>query len=82
MITKRPVGVSFPKDATQNSTPRGTLPVPSIRSGTGRGDIGFDRGNLLELLARSFNDLTAVSMQWTQGVASFGKETPTDLVHT
>jgi len=59
----RSMGVSFPKDATQNSTPRGTLPVLSIRSGPGRGDIGFDRGDLLELLARSFNDLTAVSLQ-------------------
>jgi len=44
MTTKRPVGVSFPKDATQNSTPRGTLPVPSIRSETGRENIGFDQG--------------------------------------
>ena len=63
MTTNWSVGVSFPKDATQNSTPRGTLPLPSIRFGTGRENIGFDRGDLLELLGRSVNHLTAVSMQ-------------------
>jgi len=63
MTTNQSVGVSFPKDETQNSTPRGTLPVPSIRSETGRENTGFDRGDLLELLGRSVNDLIAVSLQ-------------------
>jgi len=50
MTTDWSVGVSFPKDATQDPPPRGTLPVPLIRSETGRENIGFDRGDLLELL--------------------------------